>query len=60
MPLLNNNINNIEAEIQDVASQVSAIQSTFAGTNTAVQVIEDDRNNTNTRGFRLLDSLGTL
>ena len=58
MSLLNSKINSIEAEIQDVASQVSTIKTTVAGGNTVVSVAGGDANDST--GFRLLDTHGNL
>ena len=58
MSLLNSKINSLEAEIGDVASQVSAIRTTVAGGNAVVSVVGSDANDT--RGFRLLDTNGNL
>jgi hypothetical protein len=58
MSLLNSKINSVEAEVLEVASRVSDIQTTVPGGNTVVSVIGDDANDAT--GFKLLDTHGNL
>ena len=58
MSLINSKINSVEAEVLEVASRVSDIQTTVAGGNTVVKVIGDNSNSG--LGFKLLDALGNL
>ena len=59
MSLLNSRINSIEAEVQDVASQVSVLQTTISSNNNKVANVIGDEGSGNL-GFKLLDTSGNL
>ena len=58
MSLLHRRINSIEAEVQDVASQVSVLQTTISNGNQVANVIGDE--GSGNLGFKLLDTSGNL